>query len=177
MPPNYKHLVQLAVATLLGACATPRYETAYRLEPPTHDAGRVCLPQCEDQIKACQARCSERYQACLLEIEPLVDEAYAEALRQYAFDLDSYAASLQHYELQLWTNWHHGPWWYGPGWYSPYYVSRPPPRPGREAVRERLVAKKCDRDCGCQPGYEACFLTCGGKKIAEERCVANCPAP
>jgi len=162
---------------LLGACVTPRFETVYRLEPPEHAAGRVCLVQCEDRLKACQADCGRSYQTCLEAIGPLVDEAYAEALRHYAFDLDSYAASLQHYEMQLWMGWHHGPWWFSPGWSYPYYVSRPPPRPTRTQIRERLIAEKCDKDCGCQPVYEACFLACGGRKVGEERCIANCPAP
>jgi len=166
-----------AVVGLLMACATPRYETVHRLEPPDDAAGRACLVQCDEVLKACQSRCSQRYQACVKEVEPKLDEAYAEALRHYAFDLDSYAASLQHYEMQLWLGWHHGPWWISPGWSYPYYVSRPPPRPSRQQIRERLIAEQCDRDCGCQPGYEACFLGCGGRKISEERCVANCPKP
>lgn len=177
MPFSFKTLLLLAWALLLSACASPRFETVYRLEPPADASARACLLHCEEKLKACQDSCSERHQACLKEIEPQLDEAYAEALKRYAADLDLYAASLQHYELQLWMSWHHGPWWFTPGWSYPYYyVSRPPTKPNRQAVRGRLIQEKCGGDCGCQPVYEACFLACGGKKIAEERCVANCPA-
>jgi hypothetical protein len=168
----------LGVLILLGACATPRFETVYRLEPPADVAGRACLVQCEDRLKTCQADCGRGYQACLADIEPMLDDAYAEALRQYAFDLESYAASLHHYEMQLWMGWHHDPWWFSPGWSIPYYYPwRPPAPPSRQQVRERLIVAQCDRDCGCQPVYEACFLACGGRKIGEERCIANCPNP
>jgi hypothetical protein len=38
------------------------------------------------------------------------------------------------------------------------------------------VAEKCDPGCGCQAAYDGCFVACGGKRIPEQRCVANCPA-
>jgi hypothetical protein len=178
MPVRFPSLLLLALALALTGCATPRYEMVSRLEAPTDAAGLACLTQCEDKLKVCQQECSVRYQTCLKEIEPLLDAAFEDSLRQYAMDLDSYAASLQHYEFQLWMGWHQGPWWFWPGWTYPYYVIGPPPaRPSREAVHARVVATRCDKDCGCQPGYEACFLTCGGRKVLEERCVANCPEP
>jgi hypothetical protein len=174
-------LFALALATLLGGCATPRYEIAYRLEPPEDASGRACVSRCLDPLQACQDSCRGRYQACQREIEPLLNDAYAEALRRYAFDLDSYAASLQHYEMQLWLGWGHAGWWgypgwYGPGWFYPYPAPPPPPRPSRERVWDRLVAEKCDPGCGCQAAYDGCFVACGGKRIPEQRCVANCPA-
>ncbi|MDO9188476.1 MAG: hypothetical protein Q7U24_01285, partial [Sulfurimicrobium sp.] len=61
---------------------------------------------------------------------------------------------------------------FGMPYYSPPF---PPIKPSRNAVFERLRQERCDVDCGCQPVYDACFLSCGGKKIPETRCISNCP--
>ena len=37
----------------------------------------------------------------------------------------------------------------------------------REHVQAAVEKQRCDSDCGCQPIYDACFLSCGGKKIPE----------
>lgn len=166
----------LLLAGLLSACATPRYQTVYRLEPPTDAAGLACIEKCSGQLSACQAQCAQTYQACVQSVEPFFQERYEQALERYEQALDRYTAELRSYELQYWLNWRHGPWWYDP-WPRPYWYPYPPPRrPSREAVREALIKERCVEDCGCLAQHEACFLACGGRKIAEEHCVANCPS-
>lgn len=170
-----QNLMVLLLAGWLGGCATPRYQTVYRLEPPADAAGQACVEQCTGQLSACQTQCAQTYQACVQSVQPLVQERHLKALERYEAELDRYAADLRAYEMHLWLNWRHGPWWYTP-WPGPLWYPYPPPRkPSREAVREALIKERCIEDCGCLTRHEACFLACGGRKIAEERCVANCP--
>lgn len=173
--PLLRTLLVSLLAGLLGACATPRYQTLHRLEPPGDAAGLACVERCAQELTTCQAQCAQTYQTCVQSLEPVVQERYAQALEAYAQALDCYAAELRAYELQYWLSWRHGPWWYDP-WPGPLWVPYPPPRkPSREAVREALVKERCGEDCGCLTRHEACFLACGGRKVSEERCVANCP--
>lgn len=166
----------LLLALGLAGCATPRYQTVHRLEPPTDAAGLACIGKCSDQLAACQVQCTKTYQSCVQSLEPLVQERHAEALQGYEQALDRYAAELRAYELQHWLSWRHWGWWYDP-WPGPYWYPYPPPRkPSREAVMNQLRRERCVEDCGCLAQHEACYLACGGRKIAEERCVANCPS-
>ncbi len=168
-------LLGLLLAGMLSACATPRYQTVYRLEPPTDASGLACIEKCSGQLSVCQAQCAQAYQACVQSLEPLVEARYLQALEGYEQALDRYAAELRAYELQYWLSWRHGPWWFDP-WPGPLWVPYPPPRkPSREAVRSALIKERCTEDCGCLAQHEACYLTCGGRKVSEERCVANCP--
>lgn len=163
------------LAALLAGCATPRYQTVTLLEPPADPAAQPCLAGCEAAREDCLARCREARQACLKDIEGEVEEAYAAALRRYAAALDMYRAELEHYRMNLWLGWGRGHWWYDP-W--PYYYAPMPPAPAppsREALRARLARERCPDDCGCQARHEACFIGCGGRKVEETRCIANCP--
>lgn len=177
MPFSLLHILfVLLLAGLLSACATPRYQTVYRLEPPTDAAGLACVEKCSTQLAACQAQCAKTYQACVQSVEPFFQERYDQALERYEQALDRYAAELRSYELQYWLYWRHGGWWYDP-WPGPHGYPYPPPRrPSREAVREALIKERCVEDCGCLAQHETCFIACGGRQIAEERCVANCPS-
>lgn len=171
----------LALAAALVGCAapSPRYQSAYRYEPPTDSAGRACLEKCGQKLEGCRQRCTADYKACLVRIEPLVEGRYNEALKRYEAELDRYRLELDRYQLYLSLSWHDS-FWYGPGffhpWPGPYYFPPVAPRrPSRDEAFSRLRQEQCQEDCSCQPLYDACFLTCGGKRIVEERCVANCP--
>lgn len=171
----------LAALLLLAGCATPQYQAQVRFVPPADAVGRACVQDCESNKAACQADCQARFQACTKALEPQVEAAYAEALKQYELELRHYAAALRHYELQLRFEWLHSypfyhPYWWNP-WPGPYF---PPPypepvMPTREAVRARLETKHCQADCGCLPAYDACFTGCGGQRISETLCIRNCP--
>jgi len=169
------NLVVLLLAAGLSGCATPRYQTVYRLEPPADAAGLACIEQCAQRLTACQAQCAQTYQACVQSVQPLFQERYAQALQRYEEALDRYAAELRAYEIQHWLSWRHRGWWYDP-WPVPHGYPYPPPRkPSREAVLTELRKERCVEDCGCLTEHEACFLVCGGRKIAEAHCVADCP--
>jgi hypothetical protein len=176
------------LAALLGGCATPQYQKSYRHEPPVDPQGQACVQGCEEERQACQADCQARYRICLAEIEPQVEGRYLEALKQYEMDLMRYASSLRHYEMQLDFYW---PGYYWPGYYGHprfgyWYPWNPwpapavwlppvPVQPTRDSVRAHLAKINCQDDCGCLPAYDACFIACGGKIIAEDVCVKNCP--
>ncbi len=171
---------------LLAGCASPRYQTVYRYEAPTDTVGRACLEQCEPKLAVCQASCQHTYQACLKRIEPLADARYAEALKHYQAEWAEYRRELDRYQFQSALGWNYpaAP-WYGPWpYYYPYYnpwpapyvfPPTPPAKPSRAEAFKQLRQAQCEGDCGCQPIYDACFLTCGGKKIPEVQCIAHCP--
>ncbi|MDD5241265.1 MAG: hypothetical protein PHG47_06025 [Sulfuricella sp.] len=170
----------LAVGLLGCVGPSPRYQTAYRYEPPTDAAAGACLEKCEHKLEDCQQRCKADYQACLKLIEPQVEGRYAEALKRYGTELDRYRWELDRYQLYMSMSWGWSP-WYGHGYYrpwpEPYYYPppAPPAKPSKDQEFSRLRQEKCDVDCGCQAIYDAGFLSCGGKKIPEVKCIANCP--
>lgn len=183
MLPAIRASVSLTLMLALWGCAaTPRYQTLYRYESPVDAAGQACVEKCGQKLAACQDRCKQVYQACLKDVEPLVDERYGEALKRYEDELERYRWELERCQLQLWLNWNraslgYGGWPYYP-WPEPYCMPYPLPRkPTRTGELAKLRQEKCEADCGCQPIHDTCFLACGGKKIPEERCVANCPSP
>ena len=180
MPPALRAMFLVFMMTVLAGCASPRYQTAYRYEPPLDVAGRACLEKCEQKLAGCQQSCTAAYQVCLQRIEPQVDERYNEALNRYKLELDQYRWEWQRYQFYQSLNWGYGYWYGGPGFYYPwpgpfYFPPTPPTKPRREAVFNRLQKENCVMDCGCQSIYDACFLGCGGKRIPETRCIANCP--
>ena len=172
-------LLVISVIALAG-CASPRYQSVYRYEPPADGAARGCLEKCSQKMESCQKSCTADYQACLTRIEPLVEGRYNEALKRYAGELEGYRWDLERYQLYQSLRWSDS-FWYGPGFYrpwpGPYYTPIPiaPRKPSRDEAFKQLKKEKCEVECGCQPIYDACFLGCGGKMIPEERCVANCP--
>lgn len=179
MPPALRSIILVVVAAGLAGCASPRYQTVYRYEPPMDTGSRACLEECEQKMSGCQQRCTADFQACLERIGPEVEERYGEALRRYEAELDCYRSELVHYQFYLSMSWGH-PHWYGPGFYSPWpdpywFPPTPPKKPSRTEEFDRLQQEKCEADCGCQPVYDACFLACGGKRIPEVQCIANCP--
>lgn len=178
------HLLMLA-ALLLGGCTTPRHQTIYRYDPPADPEGQVCLTRCEQALHACYDVCATTYAACVQGLEPEAQARYADALARYESELAHYRHDLERYAVSLSLGWGEYDHWYGAGWYAPnwpyrrlrpYYAEPLPPRPPSYADElGKLKAESCARDCGCQPKYDACFLGCGGSRILEERCFANCP--
>ena len=165
---------------VLGGCATPRYETTYRYEAPADAAGRVCLEKCEPRLGVCQASCTNKYQACLKDIEPTVDARYRDALKHYDNAFQRYRWEMDRYQRYLSLGWVYYPPGYAPWLYTPwhdsfYFPPTPPRKPMRDELFKQVRQEKCENDCGCQPVYDACFLTCGGKKIPEVQCIAHCP--
>jgi len=185
--PNFS-FAALILLGVLGGCATPVYQTNVHLIPPADAAGRACLQDCESRKTACQADCQARYQACAKALEPQVEASYIEALQQYEQDLRGYAASLRHFETQLYFGWTHGyPYSYGypyygfygwNAWPGPYFFPPAYPElvmPTRQSVRAQLENSACQADCGCLPAYDTCFVGCGGQILRETVCIKNCP--
>lgn len=153
----------------------------YRYEPPADQQSLACVQACEQKKETCQSDCQSRFQSCQKDIEPLVEERYLQALKQYENDLRHYALMLRQYEIQQWLYWpydywphHHG--YYAYPWPGPYF---PPPyltpvMPTREGVKAALEKEKCQADCGCLPTYDSCYVSCGGKRIPETVCIKNC---
>jgi hypothetical protein len=64
--------------------------------------------------------------------------------------------------------------YYGLGYSCPFFYEPPSVRPNRRREFDRLRYQQCEVECGCQP-CRMPALGCGGRKIIEERCIANCP--
>ncbi len=175
------YLFLVVAALCLAACASPRYQAMYRYEAPLEASAQVCLQSCEPKLGACQSSCQQRHQACLKEIEPLVDARHNAAIKRYENALDNYQFELQQYQLRLSLGWGYSSVWYDPWpFYYPFPEPHfPPPTPPYKPTREdsfnRVRQERCESDCGCQPIYDACFLSCGGKMVPEVKCIANCP--
>ena len=159
----------------LAACISPRYQTAYRYEAPTDAAGRACLTQCEPKSSHCKTQCAEKHQACVKDLDPQIEARFAQKTQQYQRDFHYYLYALELYQRRLSLGFYsYDPryaYYYG---YEPSFPPIPPFKPSREQIAAQLVQQQCDRDCGCQTIYDACFLGCGGKKIPEVKCVAHC---
>ncbi|SEP20726.1 hypothetical protein [Nitrosovibrio sp. Nv6] len=184
----------------LSGCAffAPRYQITHRYEPPTDPAASICLEKCTQRLESCQQSCTSTYQACLKRIEPLVEERYKNAMQRYENELETYRRHMNSRYLgwgratlgwgrSAWGwggypwGWGGSPWgwggpYYGLGYSYPfYYQPAPPTRPSRTREFDRLRYEQCEVECGCQSVQDSCFLSCGGRKIVEERCIANCP--
>lgn len=177
------HKVKIAVSFLLlcalAACANPRYQTAYRYDPPNDTAGRACIAQCEPKLASCQSQCAVKHQACVKSLEPQIEARLEQSLQLYQRDLQHYQYAYDQYQRHFawgYRGYHprFGAWPYYPGFDSSFPPT-PPLKPSRERIAALLTQQQCDRDCGCQPIYDACFLGCGGAKTPEVKCVANCP--
>lgn len=181
---RYTQLVLLAV--LLPACApAPRYQTAYRYEAPTDAVGRACLARCDQSLRACRTDCANAYTACLQSVEPEAKAQHAEALKRYEEELRRYQHALERDHLNLSLGWgRFDDDWYSGGWYDPWppygyrprhYAPAPPQPPRYEDTLEGLRTLQCRRDCACQPQHDECVLACGGTRLPQRRCIANCP--
>ena len=107
--------IGVAVVALTG-CATPRYETVHRYEPPVSVEGRACVASCEAARTQCRSDCQAAWTQCTAQVEPQVESHYAQALADYADELRLYRMDLDRYEWELWLGWHHN---YSGFWYSP----------------------------------------------------------
>lgn len=193
----FRHAIVLAILTSgLSGCVmfAPRYQITHRYEPPTHPEGAICLEKCTQKLESCQQSCTSTYQSCLKRIEPLVEERYNKAVERYEGELNTYRRQMN-FRYSGWGRaglgwggsawgWGGSPWgwggfggpYYGLGYSYPFfYQPAPPIRPDRNREFDRLRYEQCEVECGCQSVQDACFLSCGGRKIVEERCIANCP--
>lgn len=173
-------LALLAIGLAGCAAPSPRYQIAYRYEPPADAASRACLEKAGQKQSACLQHCKAEYQACLKLVEPQGEARYAAALKRYEAEMNRYRGELDRYQFYLFMSRGWSPWsgygFYAP-WPEPYYFPPPmaPAKPSRDQEFGRVRQEKCDVDCGCQVIYDADFLACGGKRIPEQRCIANCP--
>jgi hypothetical protein len=173
---NMRWIPRLIVAATLVGCATPRYETIRHYEPPASPAGQACVADCERAQAGCRADCQVAWQACAARVEPKVEARYVQALNDYAEELRRYRRDLDLFEWRLWMGWGRG---HGGLWYSPWsaypwpdYVTAPMPPggpPTRDTARAFLNKAECKDDCGCQPRYDACYISCGGGVRLEQR--------
>ncbi len=179
MIPFRRAIVLALLITGLSGCVVfvPRYQITHRYEPPTDPASGICLGKCTQKLEACQQSCATTYQSCLKRIEPLVEERYNKAVQRYENELSTYRQRINS-RYQGWgrAGWGWGGPYYGLGYSYPFfYQSAPPIRPDRNREFDRLRYERCEVECGCQSIQDACFLSCGGRRIVEERCIANCP--
>lgn len=171
-----------ASALVLSACASPRYATEVRYVPPATEAGMACLQGCHVEMKACQADCQSRREACIAGIEPRVDVAFEEALKRYEVERQRYMRERQFYQLDHALNfgYYHHPFYYGypgPFWYTDRFYDDPPvppAAPDRATIRKRVIDQHCNEPCGCQEGFDQCYVGCGGQVERRVVCIENC---
>lgn len=173
----------LALVLLATGCATaPRYQTVKRYVAPEGASAQACLSRCSATMDRCQQDCRARYQTCAKSVLPDAQTRYGNLLRQYDAALAQYRWELERYRMDMMFGWgrgdpYWGPWGWGAGWYPAFPPPPPPAAPSLDREIARLTAERCDRDCGCQSGYDSCFVGCGGTIQNETQCIANCPEP
>ncbi len=176
-------LLVLAAVVVLAGCASPRYATEVRYLPPSSEAGQACLRGCHTDMQACQADCQSRRQSCIAGIEPEVDAAFEQALRQYEAERRAYMRERRYYQLDRVMSFglYRDPFYYGYSssfWLTDRYYHDDPPvppeAPGREAIRAQVIDRECNVDCGCQTAFDQCYIGCGGQVERRVVCVENC---
>ena len=92
----FKFKIGFSVLLLLAlsACVSPRYQTAYRYDPPSDTAGRACLAQCEPKLASCQTQCADKHQACVKNLEPQIEARFEQSMQLYQRDLQYYQYAL-----------------------------------------------------------------------------------
>jgi hypothetical protein len=163
---------------MAGCALGPRYQTVKRYVSPEGVAARPCLDKCTTAMEHCKKECEARHQACAKSVLPDAQARYAARLQQYEAALVQYRWELDRYRMDLMLGWGYGyPYWDAWGWYPPFPPPIPPVAPSLDREVAKLTQQRCDRDCGCQTNYDACFLGCGGTIQHETECFANCPEP
>lgn len=165
----------ILVVLVAGCAASPRYQTVKRYVPPESAAAQVCLGKCAAAMEDCKRDCEARYRSCAKSVLPDAQARYTDLLRQHEAALAEYRWELERYRLELMLGWGYDPYWGVWGWYPPFPPSPPPVAPSLERETARLTRERCERDCGCESGYDGCFLACGGAIQHENQCIANCP--
>ena len=160
---------------LMAGCAVgPRYQTVKRLVAPEGPAAQACLAKCTTALEECKQSCSVKYEACTKEAMPEAQAHFEKRLQHYQAELASYRWELERYRMELLLGWGYGHPYGVWGGYPPFPPPVAPIPPNREREIKKFVQQRCSQDCGCQTGYDACFLGCGGKIETETQCIANC---
>lgn len=168
-----KFLAVLLLVALVGCAGAPRHQTVKRYVAPALSGAHSCIEQCGKARRVCEEECARRAAACREALLPEAKDRHARQLAEYAAALEDYRWELARYRLDLFFGWG-TPHWPGWAWYPPFPPPPPPRPPSLETVLERLASERCNRDCGCESAYDACFVGCGGEIRHEIECVANC---
>ena len=49
-----------------------------------------------------------------------------------------------------------------------------PNKPSLSEETTRVRALRCENECGCQDGFKACYISCGGQVETLRYCLENC---
>ena len=162
----------LVTLLTLAGCAVPLTQTVKEYVAPATVEGKACVEDCVKQRTACQVRCRERYASYRESVVPEARERHARRLQEYERALAAYCGELERYRLEL--MWGARPPHWGGWWYPPFPPPPPPALPTLEGEVARLEKERCDHDCGCEAGFDACFKGCGGGIRFETRCGVHC---
>ncbi len=193
-----------ALALGLGACAGPRWQTVYQYEPPAGPQAQTCTQRCIDHQQSCRVSCEDRHQQCLYRAEINARDSYELSRHHYAREMQAWQIEYALYESD-WRRHEHqrerleyDQRHYGKrckddprdrtacelaerakrelrslSSHRPY----PPSRPYTPSLSDEIAEaqSRCTRDCGCIETYNACYASCGGRVVPQQRCIDNCP--
>jgi hypothetical protein len=134
----------------LSACG-PIYKTENFYDPPQDAQGRTCVIGCEERRAACAAECRTHYDSCVYHAE-------LQARQDYLNAKERYLNSREHCLLRSSKD------KTAPECHNLY-------EPNSSSY---LYTQHCDKDCGCDYGFERCFQVCGGTIRQQTRCVSGC---
>ena len=180
----------------------PRYVIQNEYIASSQASFKSCVERCKSEQDICQSACNRSYQACLdgayakakaIEIEE--QRAYEREYGYYSRDF----ADFQH-EMYQWRR-EYDALSYDLNYFQRrcdkekeayacrkreeirhylHRLARERPREPRMPTPPRfesiLVNQQsfCSTQCGCEQGYDSCFVGCGGRVIPHKICVENC---
>ncbi|MDD3342121.1 MAG: hypothetical protein PHR87_00930 [Sulfurospirillaceae bacterium] len=193
--------LSVLILFLLTGCG-PRYVIHNQYIPPASSAMQGCLTNCTIVRQSCQDRCQRDYQFCLEDAFGRAKVAEREALRDYDMALMRYNTEFLHYQHAL-HSWERDYYDFSRD-YNHFALkcekekdgyackkrdelksylkrlNRDRPREPRVPMRvsfDQILADQqrlCSNDCGCDTGYDHCYVGCGGQVIPHKICVENC---
>lgn len=197
-----KKLCLVAIALLLSACSTPRYQVVYDFEPPADSRAYTCTQACYQDQKTCQRDCSGSYDACITASRDIAEAEYQSKLALHDQALDDYYADHQDYLVQqeLFEAKHqlllnqldqarHRCHREGQGSYackrareldeelSQRHEPTEPLRPPTPSLNDEVKRARsgCTRSCDyCDEQFRSCYSSCGGRVSTRRVCVAHC---
>lgn len=194
-------LLMLVVLFIFTGCG-PRYVIQNQYIPPSSSAMNGCLNNCTVVRENCQNTCQRNYQYCLDDAYGRAQVAQREALRDYDMAYARYRMDFLHYQ-HVFHDWQRDYYDFSRDYnhfaqkcdktkdayackkrdeLKSYLkrLNRDKPREPWVPVQpsfEQILANQqalCSTDCGCDNGYDHCYVGCGGQVIPHKICVENC---
>ena len=196
-----KYILMLAIGLSFTACS-PKYEIKTHYTLPTDSRGQQGIERCLTDKQDCQRSCNQKQAQCQARKEDEVRQNFPNLMREfdganraYENEMNRFGTAMQSWEHEHerlerdFTHYRHLCDVDGDGYQCERaremdnklrFLSNDEPDAPARPVQPNLsqeirnAQKHCSSDCGCDKGYDSCFVSYGGKLDFERICVENC---